>query len=134
MIAHKIGRIINGDPDYDDSWADIAGYAKLVSDRLQALSLRRAYHLLHAVTGTVQPSRCDPATLPAASTGATRSQAEWSWPSGPSLTDEQIALVEHSDALTIAVNNSYDAELLQHPPSSTGRPRLRPTCGGSSTT
>lgn len=35
MIAHKIGRIINGDPDYDDSWVDIAGYAKLVSDRLQ---------------------------------------------------------------------------------------------------
>ncbi len=33
--------------------------------------------------------------------------------SGPSLTDEQIALVEHSDALTIAVNNSY--EKLQHP-------------------
>lgn len=35
MIAHKIGRILNGDPNYDDSWADIAGYAKLVSDRLQ---------------------------------------------------------------------------------------------------
>jgi len=35
MIAHKIGRIINGDPDYADSWVDIAGYAKLVSDRLQ---------------------------------------------------------------------------------------------------
>ena len=35
MIAHKLGRIINGDPDYDDSWVDIAGYAKLVSDRLQ---------------------------------------------------------------------------------------------------
>ena len=35
MIAHKIGRIISGDPDYDDSWVDIAGYAKLVSDRLQ---------------------------------------------------------------------------------------------------
>lgn len=33
--------------------------------------------------------------------------------SGPSLTDEQIALVEHSDVLTIAVNNSY--EKLQHP-------------------
>ena len=28
MIAHKIGRIINGDPDYDDSWVDIAGYAR----------------------------------------------------------------------------------------------------------
>lgn len=36
MIFHKIGRILNGDPNYADSWIDIAGYAKLVSDRLQA--------------------------------------------------------------------------------------------------
>jgi hypothetical protein len=35
MIAHKIGRIINGDPNYADSWIDIAGYAKLVADRLE---------------------------------------------------------------------------------------------------
>ena len=35
MIAHKIGRIINGDPNYADSWVDIAGYAKLVADRLE---------------------------------------------------------------------------------------------------
>ncbi len=35
MICHKIGRIINGDADYDDSWLDIAGYAQLVADRLQ---------------------------------------------------------------------------------------------------
>lgn len=35
MIAHKIGRIVNGDPDYVDSWDDIAGYAKLVADRLR---------------------------------------------------------------------------------------------------
>jgi len=35
MICHKIGRIINGDPNYDDSWVDIAGYAKLVADRLK---------------------------------------------------------------------------------------------------
>lgn len=35
MIAHKIGRILNGDPNYADSWADIAGYAKLVADRLE---------------------------------------------------------------------------------------------------
>lgn len=34
MVAHKIGRILNGDPDYADSWDDIAGYAKLVGDRL----------------------------------------------------------------------------------------------------
>ncbi len=34
MVAHKIGRILNGDPNYDDSWIDIAGYSKLVADRL----------------------------------------------------------------------------------------------------
>lgn len=38
MIAHKIGRILNGDPNYDDSWVDIAGYARLVADRLQGIS------------------------------------------------------------------------------------------------
>lgn len=37
MITHKIGRIINGDPDYADSWHDIAGYAKLVDDRLNGV-------------------------------------------------------------------------------------------------
>jgi len=35
MILHKVGRIVNGDPNYADSWVDIAGYAKLVSDRLE---------------------------------------------------------------------------------------------------
>jgi hypothetical protein len=37
MIAHKIGRIVNGDPFYADSWIDIAGYAQLVADELDAL-------------------------------------------------------------------------------------------------
>jgi hypothetical protein len=37
MICHKLGRIINGDPDYADSWVDIAGYAKLVADRLEGV-------------------------------------------------------------------------------------------------
>lgn len=36
MIQHKIGRILNGDPNYVDSWVDIAGYATLVAERLQA--------------------------------------------------------------------------------------------------
>lgn len=35
MIAHKLGRIVNGDQNYADSWVDIAGYAKLVADRLE---------------------------------------------------------------------------------------------------
>ena len=37
MICHKIGRILNGDPDYADSWHDIAGYAQLVADRLNGI-------------------------------------------------------------------------------------------------
>jgi len=38
MICHKIARILNGDPNYADSWIDIAGYAKLVADRLEGLA------------------------------------------------------------------------------------------------
>jgi hypothetical protein len=34
MICHKIGRIINGDANYADSWHDIAGYAQLVENEL----------------------------------------------------------------------------------------------------
>ena len=34
MVAHKIGRILNGDPDYVDSWHDIIGYVRLVEKRL----------------------------------------------------------------------------------------------------
>ena len=34
MVAHKAGRILNGDPAYHDSWHDIVGYTKLVADRL----------------------------------------------------------------------------------------------------
>jgi len=35
MNAHKIGRILNGDPEYADSWHDIAGYAVLVEQQLE---------------------------------------------------------------------------------------------------
>ena len=34
MIAHKIGRILAGDPNVRDHWVDIAGYAQLVADRV----------------------------------------------------------------------------------------------------
>lgn len=34
MIAHKIARIVAGDPWHVDSWHDIQGYAKLVEDRI----------------------------------------------------------------------------------------------------
>ncbi len=35
MIVTKIARIVNGNPEVVDHWADIAGYATLVADRLQ---------------------------------------------------------------------------------------------------
>lgn len=35
MICHKMARIVNGDPDYIDSWHDIAGYATLVVDQIK---------------------------------------------------------------------------------------------------
>jgi len=37
MVMHKIARILNGDPNYADSWHDIAGYAQLVADRLNGI-------------------------------------------------------------------------------------------------
>ena len=35
MVAHKIGRILNGDPDFHDSWHDIIGYVTLVERNLR---------------------------------------------------------------------------------------------------
>lgn len=37
MIAHKIGRILNGDPNFQDSWDDLVGYARLIADELQGV-------------------------------------------------------------------------------------------------
>ena len=36
MVCMKMARILNGDPDYVDSWMDISGYAVLVVNRLEA--------------------------------------------------------------------------------------------------
>ena len=38
MIAVKISRILTGNAGHRDSWLDIAGYAKLVADRLGGVS------------------------------------------------------------------------------------------------
>lgn len=35
MIAHKMGRILAGDPDHIDSWHDIAGYSVLIENELK---------------------------------------------------------------------------------------------------
>lgn len=41
MVANKLGRILNGDPLYVDSWRDAEGYFKLVADRLAAIACER---------------------------------------------------------------------------------------------
>jgi len=35
VIVDKLARILNGDPDYIDSWHDLCGYATLVEQRLR---------------------------------------------------------------------------------------------------
>jgi hypothetical protein len=34
MLAHKMGRILSGDPNHADHWLDIAGYATLTAERV----------------------------------------------------------------------------------------------------
>lgn len=36
MLANKVGRVLNGDPNHIDSWLDMAGYAMLVVERLKS--------------------------------------------------------------------------------------------------
>ena len=33
LIVHKIARALNGDPEYQDNWHDIQGYARLIEER-----------------------------------------------------------------------------------------------------
>lgn len=35
MILHKIGRIVAGDPQFEDHWLDIEGYARITRERIK---------------------------------------------------------------------------------------------------
>lgn len=35
MIAHKMGRVVTGNPNVADHWDDMAGYSKLSADRVR---------------------------------------------------------------------------------------------------
>lgn len=48
VIADKIARMLNGDPDYIDNWHDIIGYAKLVETKL----IRDAAEVEDILSGT----------------------------------------------------------------------------------
>jgi hypothetical protein len=50
MIANKLGRIMNGNPNYADSWVDIAGYATLVANRLMDTAPTEAANEAHPET------------------------------------------------------------------------------------
>ena len=59
MIQHKIGRILNGDPNYEDNWHDIAGYAMLSEERCalierESRSVIAAPELLEALKFTYE--------------------------------------------------------------------------------
>ena len=41
MILHKVARIVNGDPDYTDSWTDIAGYAQRTVQAIEEAAQKR---------------------------------------------------------------------------------------------
>lgn len=53
MQAHKQARILNGDPNYADSWHDIAGYATLVEQELAGTPVSPT---LAAPTGVATPN------------------------------------------------------------------------------
>jgi hypothetical protein len=42
QIASKMSRALTGDPEYSDNWHDIAGYAKLVDERLSRAEAKLA--------------------------------------------------------------------------------------------
>lgn len=56
MVMHKISRIMCGDPDYDDSWIDIAGYAQNVVNRLRVDQKQSAYDNLLFEQGVKLPA------------------------------------------------------------------------------
>lgn len=35
MMAHKMARIVTGDPHFEDHWFDIEGYARITRERLK---------------------------------------------------------------------------------------------------
>jgi hypothetical protein len=61
IVAHKIARILNGDPNYHDSWHDIVGYAKLVADRLASKVV--VCPNFPVVTEVIQPATVDLSSL-----------------------------------------------------------------------
>lgn len=83
MNAHKIGRILNGDPNYDDSWRDIAGYARLVEQELVVGSAIKDVAVQKEVTAAPQPTFPVPPKAEAPAAGSVIPPAPPVVPSAP---------------------------------------------------
>ena len=64
VIQDKVARILNGDPDYTDNWHDIAGYSRLVEDRLNEREAAPAPLHERAVAGLARPRTADEQIAP----------------------------------------------------------------------
>lgn len=42
MLAVKVSRVLNGDPEYLDSWHDMIGYLRLVEQRIEVRAALKA--------------------------------------------------------------------------------------------
>ena len=57
MVQHKVGRVLNGDAEYFDSFVDVGGYAKLVADRQEKDQAPKKPVILTAATRTTGGKR-----------------------------------------------------------------------------
>ena len=64
MICHKLARIANGNPYYADSWVDIGGYSKLVSNILEANEANEAAKAAQDRMQTTQTEETTPVSVP----------------------------------------------------------------------
>lgn len=66
MVAHKIARVLNGDPNYHDNWHDMIGYIRLIEKSLgeqkeAALKEEEAQQPTHGVSVLIESGGIDEA-------------------------------------------------------------------------
>lgn len=73
MIAHKMGRVVTGNPDIADHWDDMAGYSKLSADRVR----ERIGEPTPAYVRQEPPEDTETAAMRAYSRGPRQAKAEY---------------------------------------------------------
>jgi len=116
MVAHKVGRILNGDPDYIDSWTDIIGYTRLVEKRL--IAEQAAAKALITEEGPCDDPHC-PACQPANRISLVAAMAELSEmfggaPKGPAPKTPAQAQPPSEDVVRAALKTLLTAGVIAH--------------------